>query len=70
MTCDLIFNNNLIQLDENEIMNINGGGFWLIVGGVLLAGVIIVGTAIVVAGTVVFVASTVQSAYDWISSRF
>ncbi|WP_294186698.1 hypothetical protein [uncultured Clostridium sp.] len=70
MTNDLVINNNFTLLNDSETYDINGGGFWAVVGGVLLAGVIIVGTAIVVAGTVVFVAATVQAAYDWVSSRF
>lgn len=66
MNCSLCLDNNFVQLDDNEIYSINGGAFWAVVGGVLLAGAIIVGTAIVVAGTVVFVAATVQAAYDFL----
>ncbi|GAA4058410.1 hypothetical protein [Amphibacillus indicireducens] len=70
MTYEIELNNKLTLIDDEHLLEINGGGFWLTVGGAILGGIIVIGSAVVVAGTVVFVGATVQAAYDWVSRKF
>lgn len=56
-------NKEFIELDQNEIMEIDGGMPFVL--GVLAAGGIVVGTGVVVAGTVYAVGKCVQ----WIGDK-
>ncbi len=57
-------NKGFVELNENEMLAIDGGLPFIV--GVLAAGAIVVGTGTVVAGAVVLVGKAAQALSDWI----